>query len=52
MEIRETNLTGNFYKFDEAKYLTGVFLKAKNHGISGDGGGGGATLENAYCLLL
>jgi hypothetical protein len=51
MEIRETNLTGNFYKFDKAKYLTGVFLKAKNHGIiSGDGGG--ATLENAYCLLL
>jgi hypothetical protein len=40
MEIRETNLTGNFYKFDEAKYWTGVFLKAKNHGISGDGGGG------------
>jgi hypothetical protein len=40
MEIRETNLTGNFYKFDKAKYLTGVFLKAKNHGIiSGDGGG-------------
>ena len=40
MEIRETNLIGNFYKFDKAKYLTGVFLKAKNHGIiSGDGGG-------------
>ena len=48
MEIKETNLTENFYKFQKAKYLTGVFFKAKHHGtISGQLMGGGATLENA-----
>jgi hypothetical protein len=53
MEIRETNLTSNFYKFDKAKYLTGVFLKAKNHGIiSGDGGGGGSYIRKRIWTII
>ena len=46
MEIRETSLTGNFYKFDEAKSLSSVFLESRNNEII-CGYGGDLLLENA-----